>query len=576
MSSDAHSIEPAAGERSPAAPLPVELEERIAARTADLASINAALQSEIDDRKRTEEKLRRSERFLAEGQRLTKTGTWILDFTTGNTDWSVETCRIFGFPEPPPSPHYSQFRARVHPEDREAVDRGLRESFETGEPRPLRYRFILPDGVRKFIETMSEPVKDEAGKVLQLMGTIMDVTERRLAQEALQSAELLARGQLSALTRTLEALATESGPDKFLEHVLRTITEQLGAHSSSLWRKDEASGLMEFQSAFEDGRLVTDSPVKVAALDPAAPLPGVSVPRTAAAAGRCTVLEDLRDGPALAWRDYLLSKGVVTVLFVSTAIAGQVEGVISIRFSQRRTFCAGEVELAHALASQAMLALQLTQLSSQTRNAAVAAERNRMARDIHDTLAQGFTGVIVQLEAAEEALSQRLEEKAVGYIGRASDLARESLREARRSVSALRPHALEEKSLCEALPCLLRKMTAGTALKVHFNTVGEARAINAEWEDNLLRIGQELLTNALRHAHASEFDLQLAFDPHEIRLTARDNGRGFNPGTQHDGFGLQGMRQRVEAMGGTFSVKSAAGSGTKVAIVLPIAESVKP
>jgi PAS domain-containing protein len=103
--------------------------------------------------------LRQSERNLAEGQRLTKTGSWILDYKTGNTDWSVETCRIFGFPDPPPSPHYSEFRARVRPEDREAVDRGLRESFETGEPRPLEYIFILPDGVRKNIETISQPVK---------------------------------------------------------------------------------------------------------------------------------------------------------------------------------------------------------------------------------------------------------------------------------------------------------------------------------------------------------------------------------------------------------------------------------
>jgi PAS domain S-box-containing protein len=77
---------------------------------------------DVTEQKRLEARLLRSERNLAEGQRLTKTGSWILDFPTGNTDWSVETCRIFGFPDPPPSPHYSQFRARVRPEDREGVD----------------------------------------------------------------------------------------------------------------------------------------------------------------------------------------------------------------------------------------------------------------------------------------------------------------------------------------------------------------------------------------------------------------------------------------------------------------------
>src|SRR5271170_3932080 len=151
---------------------------------------------DITEQKRLEDRLRQSERNLAEGQRLTKTGSWILDFKTGNTDWSVETCRIFGFPDPPPSPHYSEFRARVRPEDREGVDRGLRESFETGEPRPLEYLFVLPDGVTKNIETISQPVKDANGTELRLMGTVMDVTERKQAAEALRTSELLARGQL--------------------------------------------------------------------------------------------------------------------------------------------------------------------------------------------------------------------------------------------------------------------------------------------------------------------------------------------------------------------------------------------
>jgi PAS domain S-box-containing protein len=551
-----------------------ELEERVAARTAELARSNAALQVEIEDRKRVEEKLRRSERSLAEGQRLTKTGTWILDFQTGNTDWSVETCRIFGFPEPPPSPHYREFRERVHPDDRDDVDRGLRESFETGTPRPLRYRFILPDGVRKFIETISEPVKDETGAVLRLMGTIMDVTERRQAEDALQSSEILARGQLQALTRTVEALATESVPDKFLGHVLRTITEQLSAHSSSVWRKDEATGEMKFECAFEGGRLVTDSEMKVAALAPTVPFSGISIPENAVLTGRASVLEDLRDAPASPWRDYLLSQGVMTVLFVPTAIAGQVEGVISIRFGHRRTFCTGEVELAQALASQAMLAMQLTRLSAQNRQAAVMAERNRMARDIHDTLAQGFTGIIVQLEAAADATAQGLAGESAKHVDRAAQLARRSLQEARRSVQALRPQALEEKNLCGALEDLIQKATAGTALRVKFTVQGQPRAIPSEWEGNLLRIGQEVPTNALRHARASEFQAHLAFTPDALHLALRDNGGGFDPEATHEGFGLVGIRERIEIMGGKLALESAAGQGTAFLIVLPLVETV--
>lgn len=548
--------------------LNLELEERIAARTAELERINAALQVEIEERKQAEEKLRRSERGLAEGQRLTKTGTWILDFKTGNTDWSVETCRIFGFPDPPPSPHYSEFRARVHPDDRESVDRGLLESFETGDPRPLRYRFILPDGTSKFIETISEPVKDDAGTVLRLMGTIMDVTERKKAEEALQSSEILARGQLNALTRTLEALATESEPDRMLEHVLRTITEQLGAHSSGVWRKDGATGLMEFQCALEGGGMVTDSEMRTAALDLSGPLPGVSVPGIAAAARQPSVLEDISEWPASPWRDHLLSRGVVTVLFVPTTIAGRVEGVISIRFSHRRTFCSGEVELAQALANQAMLALQLMRLSRESRQTAIVAERNRMARDIHDTLAQGFTGVITQLQAAKGAAELGTMEAAASHIERAEELARTSLGEARRSVLALRPRSLCDGTLCRAMGDLLNQVAGDANLTADFRVEGVPRAMPLEWEEDLLRIVQESLTNTIKHARASTFRVTISFETSLVRLMLSDDGHGFDPLHEHDGLGLVGMKERVDLLGGNFTLRSGSGTGTEIIVIL--------
>jgi signal transduction histidine kinase len=213
----------------------------------------------------------------------------------------------------------------------------------------------------------------------------------------------------------------------------------------------------------------------------------------------------------------------------------------------------------------------LMRLSVQNRKAGILAERNRMARDFHDTLAQGFTGIVVQMEAAEEALSQNLLTKVGDYIGRAGDLARESLREARRSVQALRPQALEEKKLCDALSSLMQKMTTGTGMQTVFAVDGAPQAIPPEWEENLLRIGQEVLTNALRHAQATEFKSQLVFDPLEIRFELKDNGRGFDVAGRHDGFGLQGMRERVESMGGHFTVESAPNSGTSVLIILPLA-----
>jgi signal transduction histidine kinase len=320
---------------------------------------------------------------------------------------------------------------------------------------------------------------------------------------------------------------------------------------------------------------VTKSNTVIGAVNPSLPIkdiwPWSEVFRT----GKPSVLEDIRQGPIFPWRDHLLAQGVITLLVVPMLVAGQAAGVIGIRFTCKRGFRAGEIELAQALANQAMLAIQLTRLSAQSRQSAVMAERNRIARDIHDTLAQGFTGVILQLEAVEEATSQRLAAKAGEHLTRAGELAREGLREARRSVWALRPQSLEEKDLCEALKDLIQKLTAGTPVRAEFIVQGKPRELPPEWQENLLRIGQEVLTNALRHAQASKFNAQLAFDDGGGCLSLRDNGSGFDPAGRHDGFGLQGMRERVEGMGGQLSIQSAKSEGTAISIVLPLANAVR-
>jgi len=113
-------------------------------------------------------------------------------------------------------------------------------------------------------------------------------------------------------------------------------------------------------------------------------------------------------------------------------------------------------------------------------------------------------------------------------------------------------------------------MTSGTTVQAKFTLEGEPRELSAEWEANILRIGQEVLTNVLRHAQASEFKMLLAFDSGEIRLEMRDDGCGFDPRRRHEGFGLQGMRERAEGMGGQISIQSGEGKGTVISIALPL------
>jgi PAS domain S-box-containing protein len=558
--------------------------------------------TDIDDRKQAEQQVRRSEAYLAEAQRLSKTGSFGWNVATGEIFWSAETYCILGY-DPTVKPTLEVVFNRVHPDDLGLVRRTVEQASRDGESLDFEHRLLMPDGTVRHVHTVANPVRDSTGEI-ELVGAVIDITEKKNSElalhetaEALRASEHLARGQAEALAGTLATLSRESEPEKLLEHMLEMIGRQLGAHSVGVWELNPSTGRVHSLANCEDGRLSLATPEQIQA----SPQIGLTTQyhpiwteffRTGAHCVNGDIQADsvrvrIAEIPDSPWYDWqsdvvtnsqavarqLYARGFAATLSVPTFVAGRVNGAISIRFQQQRTFRPEQIELTRALAQQAMLAIQLMRLSRQSREAAVMAERNRVARDIHDTLAQGFTGVIVQLEAAADATTSGLAKEAEAHVKRAMDLARESLKEARRSVFALRPQALEQGNLCRALEALIRKMTDGTATRATFRVSGDPRRLPGDWEDNLLRIGQELLTNALRHARPGSTVTELAFADSTVRLDFRDDGLGFDPAVHHDGFGLRGIRERVDGMGGELTIDSALGIGTAVAIVLPHAQA---
>jgi signal transduction histidine kinase len=200
--------------------------------------------------------------------------------------------------------------------------------------------------------------------------------------------------------------------------------------------------------------------------------------------------------------------------------------------------------------------------------AAILEERNRMARDIHDTLAQGFTGVIMQLAAAEDSISCGHHQDANKHLSRAETLARQSLSEVRRSVHALRPDILEHTGLWEALKGMAKNMSVGTPLRTTCKLRGKLPELPPTWQENLLHIGQEALTNTLKYAHAQNFEMRLVCNGKRARLEFFDDGVGFALKDSHDGVGLTGMRERVTQMGGEMEITSSRGKGTKITVLL--------
>jgi PAS domain S-box-containing protein len=456
----------------------------------------------------------------------------------------------------------------IHPDSLPVVRERLRRLRAGGTAPLIEERFVTLNGDVRDVEVTAIPITYENGPAAQVI--IRDITERKQAEERLRASEQVARGQVEALTYSLDVLATAPAPDKFLGQMLSTIGRLLKAQSVILWLLDEANDSLVLRAAAQG--------TNFAAADPAHPFirnpllwKKDKVLQETVFTGAPVICEDVEDDPRVssAIREYFKSKGTKKYLTIPTLVGGRVKGFIGIRHEARPRYRPEEIELAQALAHQAMLAIQLNEFAEQSRQAAILEERNRMARDIHDTLAQGFTGVIVQLEAVEDAIACCRRKEANEHLQRASELARQSLNEARRSVHALRPQALQRGNFWEALKGIVKNTTAGTTLHTRFELRGKLRELPLVWQENLLHIGQEALTNALKYARPRNFKTRLICNTKELRLELRDDGDGFKINSQHDGFGLAGMRERVEQMGGELKVTSSRSKGTKIIVTLP-------
>jgi signal transduction histidine kinase len=197
---------------------------------------------------------------------------------------------------------------------------------------------------------------------------------------------------------------------------------------------------------------------------------------------------------------------------------------------------------------------------------AVLAERGRLARDVHDTLAQSFVAMSVQLECIDQALEQGDAATVRRHLDGARAVVKESVEEARRSVWVLRPQALE-RGLVTALETMVRRLSAGT--RVELAVTGTPRPLAPAAEANLLRIAGEAVSNAYRHADARHIVVQLAFAGHSVRLAVTDDGAGIATAASGASQGLAGMRERAAELGGTLSIDRSPGGGTTISVEAP-------
>ncbi|MBC1221195.1 AAA family ATPase [Nostoc sp. UCD121] len=202
--------------------------------------------------------------------------------------------------------------------------------------------------------------------------------------------------------------------------------------------------------------------------------------------------------------------------------------------------------------------------------ASILEERNHMAREIHDTLAQAFTGIIIHARSASNKVTAD-PEKAQALLTQILDLARSGLAEARRSVEALhRPYLLESSNLQDALSRLAAELNSSITTQIVYEVMGTPYPLSSDLENNLFRIGQEALTNAIKHAEARKIHIELIYEPTQCSLRIKDDGQGFNVENQamQNGFGLLGMAERAERIRAELKIQSDLEQGTEIAVFI--------
>ena len=256
---------------------------------------------------------------------------------------------------------------------------------------------------------------------------------------------------------------------------------------------------------------------------------------------------------------------------IPLSFQGKPLGVMNVASPAWRRLAPDELRLLSTIAYQVGIAVERARLAEESTRLARAEERARLAREIHDTLAQGLTGIALHIEGGLRQL-ERDPSEARERLERALAMARESLEEARRSVLDLRTAPLAGKPLAEALRALGRAFTSETGVRVVVRAEAAA-GLPLRVEAELFRIAQEALANVRRHAHAAEVALTLRSDGKTARLTIRDDGRGFEQAEAGDDrYGVLGMRERARLLGGTLRVESRPGAGTTVRVAVPLAQ----
>jgi signal transduction histidine kinase len=387
-------------------------------------------------------------------------------------------------------------------------------------------------------------------------------TERELA--AAQRIAELARAN-AALRANLEWLASSSTPQDFFGQMLLETIRQFDAAAGTLFVLEGANEQWRIMTHAVGGE-IRDAPFD--ALIPAAMSAFSEIDRQSRQPTHMTI-EHL---DRLAWpgmQDFHMRQGHSGSYLLPLVFDEHMVGFLVLAFSGREPLSREQEQWLFVMGQQMTFAIAFRRLSIAARHAAVLSERNRISQEIHDGLAQAFVGILMQLSAAEGCPG---EGPLAAILVRIRDLAREGLAEARRSVLALQPGEPRAGGLALALRQLAERSTIIGRLQCDFEGAWPPGRVAPEQEHELLRIAQEAVSNAVRHAQPRRVQIALSVAADHLQLSVTDDGRGMHELPEiyaQQGFGLTNMRERAQAIGGEWQLYSRPGEGTRITVRVP-------
>jgi PAS domain S-box-containing protein len=586
--------------------------------------------ADISDHKQAEAALQTSEERLRLALTASNQGFYDLNIKTEEVVFSPEYALMLGYDPATYHGTKSKWIESLHPDDRELVVATYNACISGEVPNfQVEYRRRTQEGQWKWILSVGKIVAwNESSEPIRALGVVTDIDDRKQAEEALQRSEAkfrkifensqvgiyrtrLSDGLILNANQRLANLLGFDSPEEIigLEHSINYFVNPSDRqHAIEVMKRDGELRSYEVQMRKRDGTVfwgLTSSYLNAADGYVEGMVADISdLKRTEAALQASeaelralfSAIPDLMcifntEGQVICvtegnpsyrelYEEELVGKTLHQLFAKEQAdeLLGYMQQVLitqqvlTVEYSQWLSgreiwFSARLAPIRHE--QVIWLARDIT-LQKQAEAASILEERNRMAREIHDTLAQAFTGILAQVGAANQVLTDDVE-ATQAHLDLIKELARTGLVEARRSVIALRPQLLEEGSLQSALHRLVTQIrAAANDTTLYYEIKGTAYGLSIEVESNLLRIGQEALTNAIRHANANEIRVELIYESDQFLLRVKDNGQGFGVGSipSSEGFGLLGMSERAERINAQLRIESQPGQGTEIIVTV--------